>query len=76
MHWASLRIKLKVEIVTFADETMQTACHAVTINLETVAQTRLSDMFTALNLRNQTMSIGNQFLINVDNVASHDGTEQ
>ena len=55
---------------------MQTARHAMTVNLETVAQTRLSDMFAALNLRNQTMSVSNQFLINVDNKASHDGTEQ
>jgi len=75
MHWASLRIKLKVEIIAFADETMQTACHAMTIDLKTVAQTRLRDMFTALNLRNQTMSVGNQFLINIDNVASHDSAE-
>ena len=76
MHRASLRIKLKVEIIAFTDETMQTACHAMTVNLETVAQTRLSDMFTALNLSDQTMSVSDQFLINVDNKASHDGTEQ
>jgi len=75
MHWASLRVKLKVEITAFTDEAMQTARHAMTIDLVTVAQTRLSDMFTALNLGNQTMSVRDQFLINVNNKASHDGAE-
>jgi hypothetical protein len=55
---------------------MNTASHTVAINLIPMAQSRLSNALTTLNLKDQPMGVGNEIIINITNMARHHGTEK
>jgi hypothetical protein len=55
---------------------MNAASHTVAIDLIPVAKAGLSNALTTLNLQDQPMSVGNEIIINITNMARHHRTKQ
>ena len=73
---APIGVEFEFDLVALAPQTVDAPRHSVTIDLESMAQTRLGNSFTSLHLHQESMHVGHDVVVDFGNVPRHDRTDQ